>query len=355
MARSHRQPLSLLHLSKFAAAALFVVPLASVTQAQQSESFAVPRLPSVVPSQSATPKTLNFDLQAALHAPLDPVDAANSSVGSSSSITSDTTTDAVSFVADPAGDGNLQPPPRRRRYGRPNYNDRFHNADGSNRLAFVAGGGFNVPVGSATSDYLNLGYRFEVGGGINFSKKFSVIAQFDYDHFGVPQSILNNQEALYSQLDPTDAANGLFQGLGGNAHIWSFTLNPTFNFYQGEKYGAYAVVGGGFYHKVTNFTLPTTSAEQDAFGNVFEFTTNQNFDKYVSNAPGVTGGVGFTYKFSRFANQRFFAEARYVHTFNSARLGDPTVTGASAGSANNFYPPNSNETSYIPITFGVRF
>ena len=258
-------------------------------------------------------------------------------------------------MADPAGDGNMQPPPRRRRYGRPNYNDRFHNSDGSNRLAFVVGGGFNVPVGAATSNYLNVGYRFEVGAGINFNKKLGVMAQFDYDHFGIPQSILNNQEALYSNLDPTDAANGVFAGLGGNAHIWSFTLNPTYTFHQGEALGTYAVVGGGFYHKVTNFTLPTTSAEESPFGQVFEFTTNQNFDSYVSNAPGVTGGVGFTYKFSRFANQKLFGEVRYVHTFNSARLGDPLVTGASTGTPNNYYPPNSNESSYLPITFGIRF
>ena len=29
-------------------------------------------------------------------------------------------------------------------------------------------------------------------------------------------------------------------------------------------------------------------------------------------------------EFSRFANQKLFAEVRYVHTFNSARAGDPT-------------------------------
>ena len=358
MTRSHRQLSFRDRLNSVAAAAIVVVPMTLPAHAQQGESFALPvTLPHAL-AQANAPKTLNLDLQAALHAPLDllqPEEISSSSSSSDAALDHAASTDRLNLVMDPAGDGSLQPPPRRRRYGRPNYNDRFHNADGSNRIAFVAGGGFNVPVGSATSNYLNLGYRFEVGGGINFSKKFGVLAQFDYDHFGIPRSILNNQQALYSELDPTDAANGSFQGLDGNSHIWSFTLNPTFNFYQGEKYGAYAVVGGGFYHKVTNFTLPTTGAEEDAFGDVFEFTTNQNFDSYVSNAPGLTGGIGFTYKFSRFANQSFFAEGRYVHTFNSARLGDPTVTGASSGTANNFYPPNSNETSYIPITVGIRF
>ncbi len=353
MIKSHRHLSPFGHLSTLAAA-LFIAPLAASSYAQQGESFGIPALPAQMPFQISQPKALNLDLQAALHAPSNLSQPGESSSSSSSSDTGALSADALNLAADPVADGNLQPPPRRRRYGQPNYNDRFHNSDGSNRLAFVAGVGFNIPVGSASSNYLDTNFRFEVGGGVNLSKKLGVLLQFDYDRFGVPGSILTNQENLYGKLDPTDAATGAFQGLDGNSHIWSFTLNPTFNFYQGEKLGAYGVVGGGFYHKVTNFTLPTTGEQEDAFGDIFTFTQNQNFDTYTSNAPGVNGGIGVTYKLSRFANQRIFAEARYVHTFNSARLGDPTVTG-STGTNFNFYPPNSNETSYIPITFGVRF
>ncbi len=249
----------------------------------------------------------------------------------------------------------MQPPPRRRRYGRPNYNDRFHNADGSNRLAFVAGVGLNVPVGGATSNYLSTNFRFEVGGGINLSKKLAVIAQFDYDRFGVPGSILRHQLDLYNSLGFVDSTGTAvdFTGLDGNAHIWSFSLNPTFNFYQSEKLGAYAVVGGGFYHKVTNFTLPQIGQSYSYYYGPYEYTYNQNIDSYTSNAPGVTGGLGVTYKFSRFANQRFFAEARYVHTFNQFRAGDPSFSGS--GTPYNLYPANSNENTYLPITVGLRF
>ena len=258
-------------------------------------------------------------------------------------------------MADPAADGNMQPPPRRRRYWRPNYNDRWHNSDGSNRLAFVAGVGFNPTIGDATSNYLSTNFRFEVGGGVNFSKKLAVLLQFDYDRLGVPGGVLTNQENLYNSLGFTDSTGAAidFSGLDGNAHICSFTLNPTLNFYQGEKLGAYAVVGGGFYHKVTNFTLPQLGEGFDYFYGAYEYTYNQNIDTYTSNAPGVTGGLGATYKFSRFGNTRFFAEARYVHTFNQFRAGDPTYSGS--GTPYNLYPPNSNESSYIPITFGVRF
>lgn len=331
---------TLARLSSLAVAALFVAAPAASLRAQTA-------LPAATPESGHT--SLNLDLQAALRAPLDLAPAASSSSASDAAAA-----DRLNLEADP-GDGNLQPPPRRRRYGRPNYNDRWHNADGSNRLGFLAGGGFNVPVGDATANYLSTSWRFEVGGGINFSQKLSVMAQFDYDHFGIPGSILRNQQTLYNNLGFVDGNNNRvdFTGLGGNAHIWSFTLNPTFNVHQGEKLGAYVVAGGGFYHKVSNFTLPQVAQGFSYYYGSYQYVVNQNVDSYTSNAPGVTGGVGLTYRLSRFSNQRLFAEARYVHTFNQYRAGDQNYTGA--GTPYNLYPPNSNESSYIPITFGIRF
>lgn len=292
-----------------------------------------------------------LSLQASLKSPLPPIPAEASSSSSSS----------AGLPAAPAAElsagADLQPPPRRRRYGRPNYSDKYRNADGSNRLAFNVGGGFNLPVGSASSNYLNTSYRFQAGGGINLSSKLAVIAQFDYDHFGLPGSVLANQQNLYTVVgDPSQTQNGSFAGLGGSSHIWSLTLNPTINFYQGETIGAYAVAGGGYYHKVTDFTVPSVGQYCDYYGYCYQYQTNQIIDHYTSNSPGVNGGIGLTYKFSRWGNQRLFAEARFVHTFNKARLADSTLPNQPpGGTPYNLYPPNSNETSYIPITFGIRF
>ncbi len=320
------------------AAVAFLTSCAAGLYAQQSVA------PGSQPTLDLSHPALN--LQAALRSP---VEIAPGAEYSSSSWSSSAIAD---LPADPGSPGaGLQPPPRRRRYGRPNYSDKYRNADGSNRLAFNVGGGFNVPVGTASSDFLNTGWRFQGGVGVNTSKNFGVMFQFDYDHFGIPGNVLSNQANLYNNLSGTTN----YTGLGGNAHIWSFTLNPTFNFYQSDTLGAYAVVGGGFYHKVTNFTIPVTVQGYDYYGFPIQYTANQIVDHYFSNAPGVNGGVGLTYKFSRWSNERLFAEARFVHTFNQARLGDPTFTGASTGQFGNFYPPNSNETSYIPITFGIRF
>ena len=347
MSTSHSFKPSLQRLGRLAASVLLVAPVSTMLQAQAAPSAPVS---STASQEVPTPalKTLNFDLQAALHAPLDP-----SSSSSSSSTTGDSAAaaDRLSLEADPGGDGNMQPPPRRRRYGQPNYNDRWHNSDGSNRIAFLAGVGLNVPVGSASSNYLGTNFRFEAGAGINFSQKLAVLFQFDYDRFSIPGNILQNQEILYSKIDTVDS----FAGLDGNAHIWSLSVNPTLTFYQGDKWGGYGVVGAGFYHKVSNFTVPSVQEYCDYYGYCYQYQANQIIDHYFSNAPGVTGGAGLTYKLSKFANQKLFAEVRFVHTFNSARLGDPTYTGSTNGQAGNLYPPNSNETSYIPITVGIKF
>ncbi|SFS08586.1 hypothetical protein SAMN05421771_1505 [Granulicella pectinivorans] len=261
-------------------------------------------------------------------------------IGYSSSVGSDSTVspDALSFKADDA----LQPPPRRR-YGRPNYSDRMHNADGSSKLAFLAGGGFTNPVDVSTN-YLKISWKAQVGVGYNFNKKFGIIAQFDWDQFGLPGQVITNQYSIYSSYFGNTAD---LTGLDGNTHVWSFTLNPTYNFYQGDSYGAYAVVGAGFYHKVTQFTLPATGQYCDYYGYCYTYSANQTFDQYTSNAPGINGGLGMTWKPSRFANQKFYAEARFVHNFNSAR--------AYSVAATNLYPGNSSTTSYIPVTIGIRF
>lgn len=246
----------------------------------------------------------------------------------------------------------LQPPPRRR-YGRPRYTDRGHNADGSSKLAIMAGGGLTIPTGSS-SNLLSTSYKIQGGVGVNFSKEAAILLQVDYDHFGLPGSLIRSQQTIYNGLgffsqDPTTGAVVPvdFTQLGGNAHIWSITLNPTLNFYQGDSFGAYAVVGAGYYHKVTNFTLPQQQQGFNYYYGQYSYTANQTFDHYTSNSFGLNGGVGFTWKPSRFASERLYAEARFVHTFDAA---------AKQGARSyDFFPANHMATNYVPITVGVRF
>jgi len=254
-----------------------------------------------------------------------------------------------------------QPPPRR--YGRPTYNGTNSNPDGSEKWTFLAGMMLDLPIGN-THKYQTPGYDFQFGGGRNFNKNVGVLLQFDYDHFGLQGATIANENYIYNyctvaeapvaDCTPGPAPAGTATPIDGNNHVWSFTVDPTYTFATEGSTGAYLVVGTGFYHKVTNFTTPTT--EQYCYFYCQEITANATFDHYTSNAIGVNGGVGATWKFNKFSNEKLYLEARYVLMLNSQRYGVTSANVATSSlAATDFYPANSNRTTFIPITFGLRF
>jgi hypothetical protein len=243
---------------------------------------------------------------------------------------------------------------QRRRYGRPTYRGNNTTADGTPKYTFEVGVGFTQPLGN-TWHYFKPNYGFQVGGGRNFNRHLGVLLQFDYDHMGLTGQTLSNQSLLYF-----GDANASDNGLDGSNHIWSFSLNPIYTLFNGGKsggFGAYLVGGVGFYHKVTTFTVPQ---EEEFCSFICEgVEVNGTFDHYSSNAPGFNGGVGVTYKFSRFSNERFFGEVRYVFVDNSQRQGltvqNATTSFGQTYTGSDFFPANSNRTTYLPVKFGLRF
>ncbi len=235
----------------------------------------------------------------------------------------------------------------RQRYGRPRYRGGNTNADGSPKYDFYVGGGFSMPIGTQ-SNYLTTGWGFQGGGGRMFNKLVGINLEFSYDHFGMTTATINQQSNYYFS-DPTNS-----NGLGGNSHVWSFSLQPVVNLRSGEGLGAYVTGGVGFYHKVANFTLPQQQYYCDPYYGCESYYAPTNVDHYTSNAPGFDGGFGVTYKFSRFASERLYAEVRYVYVDNTFK---PGITPANAATytGNNYFPQNSQKTSYVPVKFGLRF
>ena len=235
-------------------------------------------------------------------------------------------------------DGGQPPPGRRRTYGRSRYQDKMHNADGSSKIAFVAGAGLNLPVGN-TGKYYTPSYTITAGAGINFNKMFGILGEFHYDHMGLTAGSINyqyNNYTTYSNATANDLA-----GLDANAHVIALTVNPIVNFKgadRGSKLGAYVTGGVGFYHKVTNFTLPQ---EIDTY--YYSYITNATFDSYSANSFGVNGGAGLTYKLGEFSSERLFVEARY----NWLKIGN--------NNSGDFFPFNRRNSEYIPVTAGIRF
>jgi hypothetical protein len=324
---------------------------------------------SLMQAQQSTPvdSTLKAPLfLASGSAPADSAAASYSSSSSSSSfsdaLASDSDSNARLDLSSAALDSS-QPPPRRR-YGRPNYSSGNTNPDGSDKWFGLGGFGLTLPIGD-THFYETPSYGLQVGAGRNFNKYAGVGLQFDYDHFGLQGATLANEQYIdnyctVAQYDAGDctpegpAPAGTAVQVGGNNHVWSFTLNPTYTLAREGSAGAYLVVGAGYYHKVTNFTTPET--EEYCYYYCSEIEANATFDHYTSNAFGVSPGFGLTWKFSRFSSERFYMEARYVLMLDSQRHGVTTANVANAPlNASDFYPANSNRTTYIPVKFGIRF
>jgi hypothetical protein len=318
---------------------------ALIVRAQQSPSVASTAQAPVLLASAAAPADLALA-------------TTSSSSSSSSSADSDAATDSSFKFLD-----STQPPPRRG-YGRPHYASSNTNADGSNKYTGMAGMGFAAPVGN-THKYETPSYDLQFGFGRNFDRIAGLLFQFDYDHFGLQGKTLGNETYIDNYCTVAQYSAGLCTPLGpapannttqvdGSNHVWSFTLNPTFTLPTEGSLGAYAVVGFGYYHKVTNFTAPTL--QEYCYYYCEEIEANATFDHYTSNSVGVNGGFGLTYKVSKFSNERFYVEARYVFIPNSQRYG---YTAANIATTNyngwNAYPANSNRTTYIPVKFGLRF
>jgi hypothetical protein len=261
--------------------------------------------------------------------------------------------EASLLPANPFGDPMQYGGGQRSRAGnRPRYRGNNSNPDGSDKYIFYGGFGFQQPIGN-TWHYLTPSWALQVGGGRQFSKNFAVPVEFDWDEFGFTGQTLANQTYIYNYDVPSSEQ---LSGLDGKSHVWSFTIDPTYTFMQGDKWGSYGVVGGGFFHKTANFTVPATGEYCDPYYGCYEYSANETIDKYSSNAPGVDAGLGLTYKFSRFSNERFYGEVRYVVVFNSQRQGITASNVATTTSATyDYYPANSNRTTYFPIKFGIRF
>jgi hypothetical protein len=206
------------------------------------------------------------------------------------------------------GNGGYKQYPR---YGEPS----FHH------LAIEAGAGFDAPVGNAKSAQ-TFGYNIKVGGGWNFNKHFGTLLEYEFNHTGIPDSVLS--------------AVGAPQG---NVHVWGFTLDPIYYYKTTGSWGGYVTGGGGFYRKLTTFSQPVDLGLVCDFFGCFEQIANQTLFHFSSNQGGVNIGTGITHNIGD-SGAKIFAEARYLW------VDSPSSTATHVG---------SGTVSMIPVTFGIRF
>jgi hypothetical protein len=184
-------------------------------------------------------------------------------------------------------------------------------------LAFEAGAGFNAPIGNDTP-YITWGGNFTGGAGLHFSKRFTLLGEFQYMDNKLPGALV--------------AAGG---GQTGNAHIISITADPVIDLFPKPSNSIYVTGGGGYYHKSTNFNIQECC---DFYGYPVTVTANS----FSSNQFGGNLGLGFSHRLGGAygdGTMKLFAEARYVF------IKTPAIT----------VTDGLGTTELIPVTLGIRW
>jgi hypothetical protein len=199
-------------------------------------------------------------------------------------------------------------------------------------MTYEFGGGFNAPT-SDSSSYISWGYNFTAGAGYRLNQNLSLNLEYQFIHSKLPGAIIDEAGAT-----------------GGYDTIWSFTLDPMYEINPKSAVIFYAVGGGGFYRKVTNFTDPTQGQYCDYFGYCYGVTQNQVVGHFSSNQGGWNIGGGIEHRFAGWngdGKMKIFAEARYLDVLS------PAVVGATPNGLG--LTTVGQDTKIIPVTIGLRW
>lgn len=207
----------------------------------------------------------------------------------------------------------------------------WHGHDIVHRLTIEAGGGASAPAGDKSD--ITWGYGLLFGGGVNITHNLAAFIEYQFLDNKVPGDII--------------AESGT---TGGHYHIWSFTLAPQYDFFPKSSNDVYAVGGGGFYRKTTNFTVlsPTVFCQFYYCGVGYVPTT---VGKLSSNQGGWNIGVGYQHRFGGMygmSRTRVFAEVRYLDVLSPAVRGTSPSGGLGPVTI-------SEDTKLLPITAGIRW
>jgi len=285
------------HWAAILTAALLSVGVANAQTTTSHDASAVPD--SAVPASLATPAT----------------PAADSS------------STEYTYLADPA-----EPTPSPLASAAGQYDNKSSkSADWKGRLALEFGGGFDPPT-SDSSKYISTGYNVNVGGGMHMGHGVSLLVEYQFIRSGLPNAIV------------AQAGSD-----GGDVHLWSLGLEPVIDLMPHHNTSVYVTGGGGFYRKVTNFTVQTLTTFCYYFYCGPGYTT-QTAGHFSSNQGGWNIGGGVSHRFAGMygdGKMAVFAEARYLD------VNSPAVINQSANGLGN--TTIGAGTKLIPITFGLRF
>ena len=207
-----------------------------------------------------------------------------------------------------------------------------NNSGFKSHLTFLGGFGANPPAGSNQKQYITWGWNLTIGAGYQFTQRLSTNLEYQFIRDKLPGRLIAESGAQ-----------------GGDAHIWSLTVDPVFDLVPKATNDVYVVGGGGFYRKVTNFTDPEPSQFCSYFYCGVGYV-NQTVGHFSSNQGGWSVGGGYIHRMGGMygdSRMKLFAEVRYLDVLSPAVVHlTPNGLGATSVAA---------DTKLIPITLGVRW
>jgi hypothetical protein len=173
--------------------------------------------------------------------------------------------------------------------------------DEEGRFNFNMGGGFTVPV-NPIARFAGVGGSFLTGGGPNLDQHSSIVGQF-----------------MWNGLPPSVGAIAQLNGISKNVNLYSLTANYKYRTGFGKTFGAYVIMGGGWYYRNSNISrsvfVNTPTVCQPIYG-YYGYTCSNGFVNTVgvsagTSSFGANGGIGMTLKIG--LGWKFFMESRYVY------------------------------------------
>ena len=191
-------------------------------------------------------------------------------------------------------------------------------------LTFEGGGGANAPIG-ADSKVITWGPQLTLGAGWKFTKHLSALVEYQFIDHKLPAHLTRQAGSV-----------------SGNAHIWSFTVDPVYDLFPKRASDIYITGGGGFYRKLTSFTNPVPV--QYCYYFCYGGYTNVTVSHFSSNQGGFNAGLGLTHRLGSpdmggVSRLRVYIEARYLW-INTPGKGSQYGLG---------------RTELVPLTIGLRW
>lgn len=263
-------------------------------------------------------------------APSNPThDATASSINSDSSSSQLLADDGSDMAALPAAPAAAKPSEGQDRNGGYNRTGGYHSHSLWSHMTYELGGGVNAPAGD--KQYITWGGNLTVGGGYRFNQVLSAMLEYQFIDDKIPGAIIAEAGAS-----------------GGHDHIWSFTVDPTIDLFPKSSNDLYVVGGGGFYRKVTSFTVLAPTQYCTYFYCGYGYSP-QTVGHFSSNQGGFNIGGGYMHRMGGMygdSKMKLFAEVRYVDVLSPAVNQSANGLGVTTVGA---------DTKVLPITLGIRW